>query len=99
MINGSAHVVLGVSPRYLGSTDGKAMAAALTAIDQSAIAQKGLCELDAFGWARAVTYVAVVRQWGGNRDEIIPFFHVLPETREVIFTTSAIGPLNMTRRK
>lgn len=41
----------------------------------------------------------MVRLWCGNWDDIIPFFQFLPEIRKVIYTTNAIGSLNMVMRK
>lgn len=87
------------SLRYVGSTDSKAVVAALKAIYQSATAEEALCELDAFEEAWGTKYKAVVRLWRGNWDNIIPFFQFLPEIRKVIYTTNAIESLNMVMRK
>ncbi len=87
------------SLRYVGSTDSKAVVAALKAIYQSATAEEALRELDAFEEAWGAKYKAVVRLWRGNWDNIIPFFQFLPEIRKVVYTTNAIESLNMVMRK
>lgn len=87
------------SLRYVGSTDSKAVVAALKAIYQSATAEEALRELDVFEDAWGAKYKAVVRLWRGNWDNIIPFFQFLPEIRKVVYTTNAIESLNMVMRK
>lgn len=87
------------SLRYVGSTDSKAVVAALKAIYQSATAEEALHELDAFEEVWGAKYKAVVRLWRGNWDNIIPFFQFLPEIRKVVYTTNAIESLNMVMRK
>ena len=82
------------SLRYVNSKDAKAVVAALKQIYQSATAEEGERELDAFETAWGEKYKAVVRMWRGNWANIIPFFQFLPEIRKVIYTTNAIESLN-----
>ncbi len=87
------------SLRYVNSKDAKAVVAALKQIYQSATAEEGARELDAFEATWGEKYKAVVRMWRGNWANIIPFFQFLPEIRKVIYTTNAIESLNMVMRK
>ena len=87
------------SLRYVSSKDAKEVVAALKRIYQSATAEEGERELEAFETAWGEKYKAVVRMWRGNWGNIIPFFQFLPEIRKVIYTTNAIESLNMVMRK
>lgn len=87
------------SLRYVSSKDTKEVVVALKRIYQSATAEEGERELDAFEAAWGEKYKAVVRMWRGNWGNIIPFFQFLPEIRKVIYTTNAIESLNMVMRK
>ncbi|MEO8459894.1 MAG: IS256 family transposase, partial [Dokdonella sp.] len=87
------------SLRYVSSKDVKDVVVALKRIYQSATAEEGERELNAFEATWGEKYKAVVRMWRSNWGNIIPFFQFLPEIRKVIYTTNAIESLNMVMRK
>ncbi|OWB20550.1 IS256 family transposase, partial [Xanthomonas oryzae pv. oryzicola] len=87
------------SLRYVNADDSKAVVAALKRIYQSATAEEAAAELEALDTQWGDKYRAVVRLWGGNWDNIIPFFQFVPQIRKVIYTTNAIESLNMVMRK
>jgi putative transposase len=44
-------------------------------------------------------YPSIIQSWRHNWIRIIPFFDYPPEIRKVIYTTNAIGSVNMSLRK